>query len=39
MLERSFECPVFFIEESEDVMEVYNSLQSKSVLSFSFIPA
>lgn len=33
MVERSFECPVFFIEESADVMDVYNSLQSKSVFS------
>ena len=31
MLQRSFECPIFFIEESKDVMEVYKSLQVKSV--------
>lgn len=31
MLQRSFPCPVYFIEESADVMGVYNALQSKSI--------
>lgn len=31
MLQRSFECPIFFIEESKDVMDVYKSLQVKTV--------
>ena len=39
MLQRSFACPVYFIEEEKDVMNVYNTLKEKStaltVLSFS----
>ena len=31
MLQRSFPCPVYFIEEDADVMGVYNALQSKSI--------
>ena len=30
MLDRSFACPVYFIEQSDDVLNVYNTLQSKS---------
>ena len=30
MLGRSFACPVYFIEQSADVMDVYRTLQSKS---------
>lgn len=42
MLQRSFECPVYFIEEDKDVMDVYQSLQSKNTvlsvfLSFFFL--
>lgn len=39
MLQRSFACPVYFIEEEKDVMSVYNTLKEKTtvltVISFS----
>ena len=32
MLQRSFACPVYFIEEEKDVMSVYNTLKEKTIV-------
>ena len=37
MLQRSFECPIYFIEEDKDVMDVYQSLQSKNTVLSVFL--
>ena len=40
MMKRSFNCAVYFIEEEEDVMRVYNALQSSGAsisVHFSFL--